>query len=114
MHSEELDNKCRLCVGDIGEDTEKYNINNFWINIYLVEHIEDTPNFARRTELNYSGEKVTVALEKDFKHGANNECKVYGIEAPVEEDPDVPHLQPSPGTFKRKDTSPILTPKSNS
>ena len=67
---------------------------------------------ARRTELNYSGEKVTVALEKDFKHGANNECKVCGIEAPVEEDPDVPHLQPSPGTFKRKYTSPILTPKS--
>ena len=55
---------------------------------------------------------MTVALEKDFKHGANNECKVCGNEAPVEEDPHVPHLQPSPGTFKRKDTSPILTPKS--
>ena len=69
---------------------------------------------AKRTELNYSGEKVAVALEKDFEHGANNECKVCGIEVPVEEDPDVPHLQPSLGTFKRKDTSPILTPKSNS
>ena len=133
MHSKELDNKCCLCVGDIGEDTEKYNINNVWINIYLVEHIKDTPNFAiedkavfpkqvckacfnkmyrhkaaiekhrknqtkipkaRRSELKYSGEKVTVALEKDFKHGANNECKVCGNEAPVEEDPHVPHLQP--------------------
>ena len=39
MHSEELDNKCRLCVGDIREDTKKYNINTVWINIYLVEHI---------------------------------------------------------------------------
>ena len=45
MHSEELDNKCCLCVGDIGEDTEKYNINNVWINIYVVEHIKYTPNF---------------------------------------------------------------------
>ena len=41
---------------------------------------------------------ATVGLEKDFKHGANNECKVCGNEAPVEEDPHVPHLQPSPGT----------------
>ena len=151
MHSEELDNKCRLCVGDIREDTKKYNINNVWINFYLVEHIKDTPNFAledkaifpkqvckvcfnkmyrhkaaiekhrknqtkipkaRRSELQYSAEKVTIALEKDFAHGANNECKVCGNVAPVEEDPHVPHLQPSPGTFKRKDTSPILTPKS--
>ena len=46
MHSEELDNKCCLCVGDIREDTEKYNLNNVWINIYLVEHITYTPNFA--------------------------------------------------------------------
>ena len=30
----------------------------------------------------------------------------------MEEDLDDPHLQPSPGTLKRKDTSPILTPKS--
>ena len=67
---------------------------------------------ARRSELKYSGEKVTVALEKDFKHGANNKCKVCGNEAPGEKDPHIPHLQPSPGTFKRKDTSPILTPKS--
>ena len=46
MHSEELHTKCGLCVGDIGEDTEKYNINCAWIYIFLVEHIEDTPNIA--------------------------------------------------------------------
>ena len=68
MHSEELDNKCRLCVGDIGEDTEKYNINNVWINIYLVEHIEDTPNFAVEDKAMFPKQICKACFNKMFRH----------------------------------------------
>ena len=55
---------------------------------------------------------MTIATEEDFKHGENNDCKVCGNNAPLEEEPEEPHVDPSPGTYKRKDASPMLTPKS--
>ena len=152
MHSGELQKKCRLCVGDLGDNTFKYSVSNVWINDYLIEELKDEkPNFdaedktqfpkfickvcfnkmyhhksqfekhrksqvkipkSRRTEFTYSGGKVTIATEEDFKHGENNDCKVCGNNAPLEEEPEEPHVDPSPGTYKRKDASPMLTPKS--
>jgi hypothetical protein len=67
---------------------------------------------ARRSELDYSGAKITFPSEQDFKHGDDGECKVCGTENTDEERVESPHgVEASPGKYKRKETSPFETPK---
>ena len=70
MHSEKLHTKCCLFVGVIGKDTEKYNINNVWINIYLVEHIEDTLNFAVEDKAMFPKQVCKACFNKMYRHKA--------------------------------------------
>ena len=62
--------KCRLCVGDVGEDTIKYNVNYVWINIYLVEQIGDTPNFATEHKTNFPKLICDTFFNKMYRHKA--------------------------------------------
>ena len=65
----------------------------------------------RRTEFVYSGTTVNIPSEENFHH--SNDCKVCGDNEEIEEQVEQPHVQASPGTYKRKEeVSPSLTPRS--
>ena len=64
----------------------------------------------KRTKFVYSGTTVNIPTEDDFHHSID--CKVCGEPEEVEAQIEQTHVEASPGTYKRKNTSPSLTPKS--
>ena len=68
MHNNELQNKSRLCVGEVGKDTEKHNLGNEWINISLNEQVKDALRFATEYKTKFPKLICKAGFNKKYGH----------------------------------------------
>ena len=66
MHKNELKNKSRLCVGEVGKDTEKHNLGNVWININLNEQVKDA--FATEYKTKFQKLISKASFNTKYRH----------------------------------------------
>ena len=63
----------------------------------------------RRKPFEYPFKQIDFQTDQEFTHSVN--CKICGIAELVEPQVVEPHMQASPGVYKRKEISPVSTPR---